>query len=110
MVLPQLRPALAAGGLLVALYAISDFGAVSLLRYDSLTRALFSRYESGFDLSGAAALALVLIGVAFALIALELWTRGERRYHSARGWRCARRRRPRSAAGAGRRSGSWACC
>ena len=85
VVLPQLRPALAAGGLLVALYAISDFGAVSLLRYDSLTRALFSRYEAGFDLSGAAALALVLIGVAFALIALELWTRGERRYHSARG-------------------------
>ncbi len=85
VVLPQLRPALAAGGLLVALYAISDFGAVSLLRYDTLTRALFVRYESGFDFSGASALALVLIGVAFTLIALELWARGERRYHSTRG-------------------------
>ena len=36
VVLPQLRPALAAGGLLVALYAISDFGAVSLLRLGGL--------------------------------------------------------------------------
>lgn len=85
VVLPQLRPALAAGGLLVALYAVSDFGAVSLLRYDSLTRALFVRYESGFDLSGAAALALVLIGVAFLLIAVQIWTRGDERYHSPKG-------------------------
>jgi iron(III) transport system permease protein len=85
VVLPQLRPALTAGGLLVALYAVSDFGAVSLLRYDSLTRALFVRYESGFDLSGAAALALVLIGVAFLLIAVQIWTRGDGRYHSPKG-------------------------
>ena len=84
-VLPQLRPALTAGGLLVALYAISDFGAVSLLRYDSLTRALFVRYESGFDFGGAAALALVLMGLAFAVVTFEVWTRGQRRYHSARG-------------------------
>ena len=31
---PQLRPAMAAGGLLVALYTLSDFGAVSLLQFD----------------------------------------------------------------------------
>ncbi|MYD66166.1 MAG: iron ABC transporter permease [Chloroflexi bacterium] len=85
VVLPQLRPALAAGGLLVALYAISDFGAVALLRYDSLTRALFVRYEAGFDLSGAAALALVLVSLALTLVALELWTRGRTRYHAAHG-------------------------
>ena len=85
VVLPQLRPALAAGGLLVALYAISDFGAVSLLRYDSLTRALFVRYEVGFDLGGAAALALVLVGLALTLVAFELWSRGRVRYDSAHG-------------------------
>ena len=85
VVLPQLRPALAAGGLLVALYAISDFGAVALLRYDSLTRALFVRYEAGFDLSGAAALALVLVSLALTLVAFELWTRGRTRYDHAHG-------------------------
>ena len=85
VVLPQLRPALAAGGLLVALYAISDFGAVSLLRYDSLTRALFVRHETGFDYAGAAALALLLVGLALTLVALEVWSRGRSQYHSARG-------------------------
>ena len=38
--LPNLRPAITAGGLLVALYTLSDFGAVSLLRFNSFTRAI----------------------------------------------------------------------
>jgi iron(III) transport system permease protein len=99
VVLPQLRPALAAGGLLVALYAISDFGAVSLLRYDSLTRALFLRYEAGFDLGGAAALALVLVGLALALVAFELWSRGQARYDSAHGATPPARQAPRARLG-----------
>lgn len=39
---PQIRPAVAGGSLLVFLYALSDFGAVSIMRYDTLTRAIFS--------------------------------------------------------------------
>ena len=31
--LPHLRPSILAGGLLVALYTLSDFGAVSMLRF-----------------------------------------------------------------------------
>ena len=85
VVLPQLRPALAAGGLLVALYAISDFGAVALLRHDTLTLALFARYEAGFDLGGAAALALALAGLALALVAFEMGLRRRTRYHAAHG-------------------------
>jgi iron(III) transport system permease protein len=83
--LPQLRPALTSGGLLVALYALADFGAVSLLRFDSFTRVIFLRYESSFDRGGAAALALALAVVALAIVALEVWTRGRARYHSAHG-------------------------
>ncbi|HUG85886.1 MAG TPA: ABC transporter permease subunit, partial [Euzebya sp.] len=41
VVLPQVLPAVAAGGLLVFLYVVSDFGAVQLLRYDTLTRVIF---------------------------------------------------------------------
>ena len=85
VVLPQLRPALAAGALLVALYAISDFGAVALLRHDSLTRALFVRYEAGFDLGGAAALAMVLVSLALTIVAIDLWTRGRTRYDASHG-------------------------
>ena len=62
--LPQLRPALASGSLLVALYTISDFGAVSLLRYETFTWAIYVQYTSYVDRTSAAALALVLVGFA----------------------------------------------
>lgn len=39
---PQVAPTAYAGSLLVFLYALSDFGAVSIMRYDTLTRAIFS--------------------------------------------------------------------
>ncbi|HHC07611.1 MAG TPA: iron ABC transporter permease [Actinobacteria bacterium] len=42
VVLPQVRGAIAAGTMLVFLYGLSDFGAVSLMRYDTITRAIFS--------------------------------------------------------------------
>ncbi|MBW3602537.1 MAG: ABC transporter permease subunit [Actinobacteria bacterium] len=42
VVVPQVAPAVLAGALLVFLYVVSDFGAVQLLRYDTLTRAIFA--------------------------------------------------------------------
>lgn len=42
VVLPQVREAILGGGLLVSLYVLSDFGAVSLLRFDTITRAIYS--------------------------------------------------------------------
>jgi iron(III) transport system permease protein len=42
LVLPQIAAAVAAGALLVFLYVLSDFGAVQLLRYDTLTRVIFA--------------------------------------------------------------------
>jgi iron(III) transport system permease protein len=40
--LPQARGAIVAGGLLVFLYTVSDFGVVQLMRYDTLTRVIYS--------------------------------------------------------------------
>ncbi|MEX2247091.1 MAG: iron ABC transporter permease [Dehalococcoidia bacterium] len=80
--LPQLRPAVAAGALLVALYALSDFGAVSILRFDSLTRVIYVRYTSSFDRSSAAALALLLVALSLVIVAIEGSTRGRGRYHA----------------------------
>jgi iron(III) transport system permease protein len=74
--LPVLRPSLGAGALLVALYTLSDFGAVSLMQYDSLTRAIFLQYRSLFDRTPAAVLALVLVALTGAILALELRMRG----------------------------------
>jgi iron(III) transport system permease protein len=79
--LPQLRPAIAAGALLVALYTLSDFGAVSLLRFDSLTRVIYVRYTSSFDRSSAAALALLLVALTVVVVSIESATRGRARYH-----------------------------
>ena len=76
--LPQLRPALAAGSLLVALYTISDFGAVSLLRYETFTWAIYVQYTSYVDRTAAAALSLVLVGLAIVLFVTETTAHGER--------------------------------
>jgi iron(III) transport system permease protein len=61
IVLPQLVPALGAGALLVALYVLSDFGAVSIMRFDSFTREIYIAYGSSFDRTTAAALGAVLV-------------------------------------------------
>ncbi len=73
--LPALRPAIGAGGLLVALYALSDFGAVSLMQYNALTRSIFVQYRSLFDRTPAAVLALVLVALTGIVLALEARSR-----------------------------------
>lgn len=80
--LPHLLPALGAGSLLVALYALRDFGAVSIMRYDTFTRIIYSQYRS-FDRSQAALLALVLVGLTLVLVWLEARLQGRARYAAA---------------------------
>ena len=65
--LPVLIPAIAAGALLAVLYALSDFGAVSLLQFDSFSRAIYVQYRASFDRSLAAILALMLVGMTLAV-------------------------------------------
>lgn len=91
--LPQLRPAVLAGALLTALYTVSDFGVVTLLRYDAFTRAIYVQYRSSFDRTLAAALALLLVGFALVLLAIEARFRGRAVYHRL-GAGAARRARP----------------
>ena len=88
--LPQLRPAVAAGGLLVALYTLADFGGVSLLRYDTFTRVVYVQYRGSLDRSGAAVLALVLAAVSLTVVAAEATTRTRARVATARTARRAR--------------------
>lgn len=75
--LAQVRPAIAGGALLVALYVLSDFGAVAILRLDTFTRAIFTALEVGFNRQLALTLATVLV----LLTVLVLW--GESRTRRA---------------------------
>lgn len=82
--LPQLWPAIAAGGLLTALYTFADFGTPSLMRYDTFTRVIYVQYKGSLDRSGAAVLALLLAAVALAVVAGEAAVRSRSRVVSAR--------------------------
>ena len=78
--LPQLRPAVATGGLLVALYVLSDFGAVSTMGYDAFTRVIYNSYRSNFDRTPAAVLGLLLVAVTVVLVWGEGRSRGRAAY------------------------------
>ncbi len=69
VVLPQVSASIWAGGLLVFLYSVSDFGAVTLLGYDTLTEQIFA--DKLFDQPRAMGLSLVLGAVALAVVAAE---------------------------------------
>ncbi|WP_045053270.1 ABC transporter permease [Aliterella atlantica] len=82
VVLPQLRPSVVAGGLLVALYALRDFGTPSLMRFDVFTRVIFQQYRSSFNRNQAAALALILVALVLVILWLEYKVRSRGAYYS----------------------------
>lgn len=71
VVLPQVARPFAAGALLVALYALADFGAVSITRVATLTVSIDNAWRSLLDRGEAASLALVLVALALLLVAAE---------------------------------------
>ncbi len=73
VVLPQLRAPLAGGILLIVLYTLSDFGAVSIVRYNTFTTAIYDAYRGLFDRTIAAMLATVLAALTLLILAAE-WT------------------------------------
>jgi iron(III) transport system permease protein len=80
VVLPQLRPALLGGSLLVALHLLAEFGALQMLRFPTFTTAIYNQYQSTFNGPTASALATVLVLCCLLLLLGELRLRGARRY------------------------------
>ena len=74
VVLPQIRPAIGAGSLLVCLYTIAEFGVVSVMRYDTLARVIYANRLLGPERSRALALALAL-AAAVVVVAERLMAR-----------------------------------
>jgi iron(III) transport system permease protein len=75
---PNIKGATLSGGLLSALYVLSDFGAVSIVRYDTFTRAIYNAYRASFDRNLAATLALILVAVTVLVLVVESRSRGRK--------------------------------
>ena len=69
--LPQTRPALAGGALLVSLYLLGEYGAFAMVRYTTFATAIYTQFETSFDTVSASVLALVLIVLAALVIGAE---------------------------------------
>ncbi|MFI9719428.1 ABC transporter permease [Streptomyces sp. NPDC052396] len=89
--LPLTRPALAGGALLVSLYLLGEYGAFAMLRYTTFATAVFTEYQTSFDIASASLLTLVLVALALLLVTLD--ARAARRGRVVRegdtGRRCA---------------------
>src|SRR5690606_3188455 len=70
-----IRPAVASGGLLVGLYTLSDFGAGSIVRTDTFTRAIFTAFNLGFNRTAALVLSTLLVVLTVLVLAGESATR-----------------------------------
>ena len=78
--LPQTRPALYGGCLLIALHLFGEFGAFAMLRYPTLTTAIFDQYRLTFDGPAASLLATVVILLGGLILIAERSVRGTASY------------------------------
>ena len=83
--LPLIRPSLVAGLFLVTLYVVSDFGAVSLLRFQTFTYAIYQQMTSRYDYAAASILSLLLVAFAFIFLIAERWFRQQSRFFQTGG-------------------------
>ncbi|HWB22238.1 MAG TPA: iron ABC transporter permease [Gaiellaceae bacterium] len=80
VVLPQLRPALLGGLLLVALDALVEFDAFVALKFQTFSSDIYAQYRLGFSISGAAALSFFSILICLVFLFGEARLRGNANY------------------------------
>lgn len=80
VILPQLRPALLGGMLLVVLDTLVEFDAFVALKYQTFTVHIYAQYELSFSASGAAALSFFSILLCVVLLFAESRLRGGANY------------------------------
>src|SRR5690606_10482361 len=71
VVIPQLKPAFWAGSLIIGLYVLGDFGAVSLMRFETFSYALFLQYSASYDRIYAAWIALMMLAITGSILVIE---------------------------------------
>ncbi|MCA8882596.1 MAG: iron ABC transporter permease [Rhodobacteraceae bacterium] len=88
--LPLARPAIAAGTAIAMMETVSDFGVVEFFAVQTLTTGIFTTWLEAGNASGAAQIAVVILGLVFLLVALEKSSRRRSRFY-----RMSRQQRPR---------------
>src|SRR5262245_21258745 len=79
VVLPQLRPAVAGGALLVALYLLAEFVVLQMMRYPTFTTSILQQFAVGFSNAAGSLLAAVLALLCLGFLVLEVPLRGRAR-------------------------------
>ncbi|MDH5259497.1 MAG: ABC transporter permease subunit, partial [Gammaproteobacteria bacterium] len=80
--LPLMRPAIAAGLAVIVLHVLSDFGAVSMLRYQTFTLSIYNQMSGRMDYNAAAGLSFILIILSLSFLVLERFFRKRQRFFS----------------------------
>ena len=80
VILPQTRPALLGGALVVAIHLLAEFGAFAMLRFRTFTTVIYDEYRLSFSGPAASILAGVLACVCILLLVVEVRVRGRARY------------------------------
>ncbi len=91
--LPQLLPSIQAGALLAMLYALSDFGAVAFMRFNSFTRVIFIQNTQSFRPARVAMLSLELVLLAILILVISRYIEGNARTYERKSTRQAERLR-----------------
>jgi iron(III) transport system permease protein len=80
VVLPQLRLAILGGGLLIGVHLLAEYGAFAMLRFATLTTAIFEQFQATFNGAAGSTLAGVLVLLCLVLLVGEAAARGSARY------------------------------
>ncbi len=78
--LPMAQPMIVSGLMLALMETLSDFGAVSIFNYDTLTTTLYKAWFSMFSLNAAAKFSSILVVLVFLLLWFEQKARQSKRY------------------------------
>lgn len=80
VILPQLRLATLGGGLLIGVHLLAEYGAFAMVRFATLTTAIFEQFQATFNGAAGSTLAGVLILLCLLLLVAEAAARGRASY------------------------------
>lgn len=75
VILPLITPSIFSGSLLVIIYVMADFGAISMLRFESFTRVIYLQLIGRYDRASATILSSVLVLLIFVFLWIENYIR-----------------------------------